>query len=103
MPELCQDIAWGKPPGRAEEAVARIPAGGAAAASALPFKMGLIAAVFRRCAFRAGKPLLHDHALVSIRARRPGKGGTRGGLSTDLMPENIVAADDPPAANRLRM
>lgn len=51
---------------------------------------GLIVAVFRHYESRAGQPLLHDHALVSIRVRRPG--GKWGNLSADSMLENIVAA-----------
>ncbi len=46
--------------------------------------------MFRHYESRAGQPLLHDHGLVSIRARRPD--GTWGNLSADSMLENIVAA-----------
>ncbi|MEV7683671.1 relaxase domain-containing protein [Streptomyces sp. NPDC088341] len=53
-------------------------------------KDGLIVAVFRHYESRAGQPLLHDRALVSIRARRPD--GKWGKLSADLMLEHIVAA-----------
>lgn len=41
---------------------------------------------------RAGKQLLHDHAVVSIRARRPDAKGTWGNLSADSMLAHIVAA-----------
>ncbi|MFJ8363546.1 MobF family relaxase [Streptomyces sp. NPDC093984] len=56
-----------------------------------PVKDGLIVAVFRHYESRAGKPLLHDHAIVSIRARRPDDKGTWGNLSADSMLEHIVA------------
>nr|WP_324605604.1 relaxase domain-containing protein [Streptomyces niger] len=39
---------------------------------------GLIVEVFRHYESRAEKPLLHDHAVVSIRARRPDDKGTWG-------------------------
>ncbi|RAS23972.1 TrwC relaxase [Streptomyces avidinii] len=39
------------------------------------------------------KPLLHDHAVVSIRARRPDAKGTWGNLSVDTLLSHIVAAD----------
>ncbi|GAA2921119.1 MobF family relaxase [Streptomyces enissocaesilis] len=56
-------------------------------------KDGLIVAVFRHYESRAGKPLLHDHAVISIRARRPDDKGTWGNLSADLMLTHIAAAD----------
>ncbi|MEV5886708.1 MobF family relaxase [Streptomyces sp. NPDC052020] len=60
-------------------------------------KDGLIIAVFRHYESRAAesKPLLHDHALISIRARRPDDQGTWGNLSADSMLAHIVAADTP--------
>ncbi|GAA3386807.1 hypothetical protein GCM10017752_00230 [Streptomyces roseoviridis] len=56
-------------------------------------KDGPIVAVFRHYESRAAesKPLLHDHAVVSIRARRPD--GTWGNLSANTMLDHIVAAD----------
>ncbi|MFJ6565677.1 relaxase domain-containing protein [Streptomyces sp. NPDC091412] len=53
--------------------------GGAAASTVPPIRDGLIVAVLRHYESRAGKPLLHDHAVVSIRARWPddkGRGAT---------------------------
>lgn len=49
--------------------------------------------MFRHYEFRAAgsKPLPHDHAVVSVRARRPD--GTWGNLSADSMRAHIVAAD----------
>ncbi|MFE4960525.1 MobF family relaxase [Streptomyces sp. NPDC056653] len=57
-----------------------------------PIRDGLIVAVFRHYESRAveSKPLLHDHAVVSIRTRRCD--GTWGNLSADSMLEHIVAA-----------
>lgn len=51
--------------------------------------------MFRHYESRAAetKPLLHDHAVASIRARRPDRAGTWGNLSADSMLANIVAAD----------
>lgn len=57
-------------------------------------KDGLVVAVFRYYESRAAepKPLLHDHAVVSIRARRP-HDEEWGNLSADSLMANIVAAD----------
>ncbi len=87
--ELCQDIARDKALASLEDSVAEI-RWGSGGKHRKPVKDGLIVAVFRHYESRAGQPLLHDHALVSIRARRPD--GTWGNLSADSMLENIVAA-----------
>ncbi|MGK3110568.1 MobF family relaxase [Streptomyces sp. WAC05858] len=89
--ELCQDIARDKTLAWLEESVAEIRWGSDGKHRAR-VKDGLIVAVFRHYESRAGKPLLHDHAVVSIRARRPDDKGTWGNLSTDSMLEHIVAA-----------
>jgi conjugative relaxase-like TrwC/TraI family protein len=90
--EACQDVARDKTLAWLEESVAQIrwASGGK---HRKPIRDGLIVAVFRHYESRAGesKPLLHDHAVVSIRARRPD--GTWGNLSADTMLANIVAAD----------
>nr|WP_234323757.1 MobF family relaxase [Streptomyces sp. NRRL F-2580] len=54
---------------------------------------GLIVAVFRHYESRAvdSRPLLHDHAVVSIRGRRPD--GRWGNLSAGALMTHIVAAD----------
>ncbi|MEU3774209.1 MobF family relaxase [Streptomyces sp. NPDC032472] len=92
--ELCQDIARDKALAWLEDAVAQIrwKSGGK---QRQPVRDGLIVAVFRHYESRAAKtkPLLHDHAVVSIRARRPDEAGTWGNLSADSMLANIVAAD----------
>ncbi|OKK12259.1 conjugal transfer protein TraA [Streptomyces sp. CB00455] len=92
--ELCQDIARDKTLEWLEDAVAQIrwKGGGKHRAGV---RDGLIVAVFRHYESRAAdsKPLLHDHALVSIRARRPDEKGTWGNLSADSMLAHIVAAD----------
>jgi hypothetical protein len=87
--ELCQDIARDKALGWLEESVAQIRWGSSGKHRA-PVKDGLIVAVFRHFESRAGKPLLHDHAVVSIRARRPD--GAWGNVSADSLLDNIVAA-----------
>ncbi|MGV9342937.1 MobF family relaxase [Streptomyces sp. NPDC003688] len=87
--ELCQDIARDKSLEWLEDSVAQI-RWGSGGKHRKPVKDGLIVAVFRHYESRAGQPLLHDHALVSIRARRPD--GKWGNLSADSMLENIVAA-----------
>ncbi|MFJ5779937.1 MobF family relaxase [Streptomyces sp. NPDC093094] len=87
--ELCQGIARDKALASLEDSVAEI-RWGSGGKHRKPVKDGLIVAVFRHYESRAGQPLLHDHALVSIRARRPD--GTWGNLSADSMLENIVAA-----------
>ncbi|MFF5257025.1 MobF family relaxase [Streptomyces leeuwenhoekii] len=90
--ELCQDIARDKTLAWLEESVAQI-RWGSGGKHRKPIRDGLIGAVFRHYESRAAesKPLLHDHAVVSIRARRPD--GTWGNLSADTMLANIVAAD----------
>ncbi|MFE4960908.1 MobF family relaxase [Streptomyces sp. NPDC056653] len=87
--ELCQDIARDKTLARMEESVAQIRWGSGGKHRAL-VKDGLIIAVFRHYESRAGKPLLHDHAVVSIKARRPD--GKWGNVSTADILDNIVAA-----------
>jgi hypothetical protein len=91
--ELCQDIARDKVLAWLEESVAQIRwrSGGK---HREPIRDGLIGAVFRHYESRAveSKPLLHDHAVVSIRARRPDAKKTWGNLSADSMLEHIVAA-----------
>ncbi|MET7988612.1 MULTISPECIES: MobF family relaxase [unclassified Streptomyces] len=87
--ELCQDIARDKALAWLEDLVAEI-RWGSGGKHRKPIRDGLIVAVFRHYESRAGQPLLHDHALVSIRARRPD--GKWGNLSADSMLENVVAA-----------
>ncbi|GAA2509572.1 hypothetical protein GCM10010406_52530 [Streptomyces thermolineatus] len=89
--ELCDDIARDKTLTWLGDAVAEIrwKAGGKQRARV---KDGLIVAVFRHYESRAGKPLLHHHAIVSIRARRP-HDGKWGNLSADSLMAHIVAAD----------
>ncbi|MFF1847128.1 MobF family relaxase [Streptomyces sp. NPDC058217] len=87
--ELCQDIARDKTLARLEESVAQIRWGSDGKHRA-PVKDGLIVAVFRHYESRAGKPLLHDHAVVSVKARRPD--GKWGNVSTADILDNIVAA-----------
>ncbi|MGW3658823.1 relaxase domain-containing protein [Streptomyces sp. NPDC005151] len=73
--ELCQDIARDKTLAWLEESVAQIRWGSGGKHRA-PVKDGLIIAVFRHYESRSGNPLLHDHAVVSIKSRRPdGKWG----------------------------
>ncbi|MFD4577648.1 MobF family relaxase [Streptomyces sp. NPDC058417] len=92
--ESCQDTAVGKTLKWLGESVAQIrwKAGGKQRA---PVKDGLIVAVFRHYESRAAesKPLLHDHAVVSIRAQRPDGSGTWGNVSADSLLAHIVAAD----------
>ncbi|MFE5096684.1 MobF family relaxase [Streptomyces sp. NPDC056638] len=92
--ELCQDIARDKTLAWMEHAVAQIRWKGGGKHRAR-VKDGLIVAVFRHYESRAAesKPLLHDHAMVSIRVRRPDEKGTWGNLSADSMLAHIVAAD----------
>ncbi|MGV4989130.1 MobF family relaxase [Streptomyces sp. NRAIS4] len=92
--ELCQDIARDKTLAWLEESVAEI-RWGSGGKHRKPIRDGLIVAVFRHYESRAAesKPLLHDHAVVSIRARRPDDKGTWGNLSADSMLAHIVAAD----------
>ncbi|KIE24795.1 conjugal transfer protein TraA [Streptomyces sp. MUSC 125] len=92
--ELCQDIARDKTLAWLEESVAEIRWKGGGKHRAR-VKDGLIVAVFRHYESRAAesKPLLHDHAEVSIRARRPDDKGTWGNLSADSLMTHIVAAD----------
>ncbi|MFE1271227.1 relaxase domain-containing protein [Streptomyces sp. NPDC058758] len=74
--ESCQDVARDKTLAWLKESVAQI-RWGSGGKHRRPVKDGLVVAVFRHYEFRAAesKPLLHDHAVVSIRARRPD--GTR--------------------------
>lgn len=90
--ELCQDIARDKTLAWLEDAVAQI-RWGSGGKHRKPIRDGLIVAVFRHYESRAAesKPLLHDHAVVSIRARRPDDKGTWGNLSADSMLAHIVA------------
>ncbi|MFC4506159.1 MULTISPECIES: MobF family relaxase [Streptomyces] len=92
--ELCQDIARDKTLAWFEDAVAEI-RWGSGGKHRKPVRDGLIVAVFRHYESRAAesKPLLHDHAVVSIRARRPDDQGTWGNLSADSLMTHIVAAD----------
>ncbi|MDX3772077.1 MULTISPECIES: MobF family relaxase [unclassified Streptomyces] len=87
--ELCQTIARDKTLARMEESVTQIRWGSAGKHRA-PVKDGLIIAVFRHYESRAGKPLLHDHAVVSVKARRPD--GKWGNVSTADLLDNIVEA-----------
>lgn len=79
--ELCQDIARDKTLAWFEDAVAEI-RWGSGGKHRKPVRDGQIVAVFRHYESRAAdsRPLLHDHAVVSIRARRPhdGKWGNVG-------------------------
>ncbi|MGW3521788.1 MobF family relaxase [Streptomyces hydrogenans] len=90
--ESCQDVARDRTLAWLEESVAQI-RWGSGGKQRRPVKDGLVVAVFRHYESRAAesKPLLHDHAVVSIRARRPD--GTWGNLSADTMLAHIVAAD----------
>ncbi|MFB8406569.1 MobF family relaxase [Streptomyces sp. NPDC055912] len=92
--ELCQDIAVDKTLEWLGESVAQIRSG-SGGKHRTPVRDGLIVAVFRHYESRAeeSKPLLHDHAVVSIRARRPDTKGTWGNLSADTLLSHIVAAD----------
>ncbi|WP_105973698.1 MobF family relaxase [Streptomyces geranii] len=90
--ELCEDIARDKTLAWVEKAVAEI-RWGSGGKHRRPVKDGLIVAVFRHYESRAAKPLLHDHAVISIRAQRPDGKGTWGNFSADSMLEHIVAAD----------
>ncbi|MFC8492938.1 MobF family relaxase [Streptomyces sp. NPDC057235] len=90
--ESCQDVARDRTLAWLEESVAQI-RWGSGGKHRRPVKDGLVVAVFRHYESRAAesKPLLHDHAVVSIRARRPD--GEWGNLSADTMLAHIVAAD----------
>ncbi len=92
--ELCQDVTRDKTLAWFEDAVAEI-RWGSGGKHRKPIRDGLIVAVFRHYESRAAeaKPLLHDHAVVSIRARRPDDKGTWGNLSADSLMTHIVAAD----------
>ncbi|MFI5808360.1 MobF family relaxase [Streptomyces sp. NPDC051561] len=87
--ERCQDIARDKTLAYLEDSVAQIRRG-SGGKHREHVRDGLLVAVFRHYEARGGRPLLHDHAVVSIRVRRPD--GTRGNLSADSMLEHIVAA-----------
>lgn len=93
--ELCQDISVNKTMEWLGESVAQIRSGSGGKHRAPVRDGGLIVAVFRHYESRAAesKPLLHDHAVVSIRARRPDAKGTWGNLSADTLLAHIVAAD----------
>ncbi|WP_445270431.1 MobF family relaxase [Streptomyces sp. DSM 41634] len=90
--ELCQDIARDKTLAWLEDAAVEIrwKSGGKNRARV---RDGLIVAVFRHYESRAvdSRPLLHDHAVVSIRARRPD--GRWGNLSAGSLMTHIVVAD----------
>ncbi|MYW09669.1 relaxase domain-containing protein [Streptomyces sp. SID2563] len=92
--ESCQDTAVDKTLKWLGESVAQIRWGSGGKHRA-PVKDGLIVAVFRHYESRAAesKPLLHDHAVVSIRARRPDGAGSWGNVSVDSLLAHIVAAD----------
>ncbi|MFE6270486.1 MobF family relaxase [Streptomyces goshikiensis] len=92
--ELCQDIARDQTLEWVGESVAQI-RWGSGGKRRRPIRDGLLVAVFRHYESRAAesKPLLHDHAMVSIRARRPDDKGTWGNLSADSLLAHIVAAD----------
>ncbi|MDT0614410.1 MobF family relaxase [Streptomyces lancefieldiae] len=91
--ELCNGIAQDKTLAWLEESVAEIrwKAGGKERDRV---KDGLVVAVFQHYESRAteSRPLLHAHAVVSIRARRP-HDGKWGNLSADSLMTHIVAAD----------
>lgn len=93
--ELCQDISVDKTLKWLGESVAQIRSGSGGKDRKPIRDGGLIVAVFRHYESRAeeSKPLLHDHAVVSIRARRPDAKGTWGNLSADTLLSHIVAAD----------
>ncbi|MFF3967944.1 MobF family relaxase [Streptomyces griseorubiginosus] len=92
--ELCQDIARDKTLAWFEDSVAEI-RWGSGGKHRKPVQDGLIVAVFRHYESRAAesKPLLHDHAVMSIRALWPDDKGTWGNLSADSLMTHIVAAD----------
>ncbi|MDF9801523.1 hypothetical protein M2436_000070 [Streptomyces sp. HB372] len=78
--EQCQDISVDKTLAWVGESVAQI-RWGSGGKHRRPLKDGLIVAVFRHYESRAAesRPLLHDHAVVSIRAGvRTGRGATVG-------------------------
>ncbi|MCM2388129.1 MobF family relaxase [Streptomyces albipurpureus] len=91
--ELCDDIARDKTLAWLEESVAQIRSK-ASGKQRARVKDGLIVAVFRHYESRAteSRPLLHAHAVVSIRARRP-HDGKWGNLSADSLMTHIVVAD----------
>ncbi|MGC5041052.1 MobF family relaxase [Streptomyces sp. DT73] len=93
--ELCQGIAVDKTLAWVGESVAQIRWGSSGKRRKPIRDGGLIVAVFRHYESRAAesRPLLHDHAVVSIRARRPDEAGTWGNLSADSLLANIVVAD----------
>lgn len=91
MLELCQGIARDKSLAWLEESVAQI-RWGSGGRNRAPVRDGLIIAVFRHYESRSGQPLLYDHAVVSIKARRPDETGTWGNVSADDILDNIVAA-----------
>ncbi|WP_189135310.1 MobF family relaxase [Wenjunlia tyrosinilytica] len=88
--EECHEIARDGTLARLEESVARVRWGSGGGHQA-PVKDGLVVAVFRHHESRSGRPLLHDHAVLSVKVRRPD--GTWGNLATADLFENVVAAD----------
>ncbi|MFG2676874.1 MobF family relaxase [Streptomyces sp. NPDC048445] len=93
--ELCQDLSVDKTLKWLGESVAQIRSGSGGKHRTPIRDGGLVVAVFRHYESRAeeSRPLLHDHAVVSIRARRPDAKGTWGNLSADTLLAHIVAAD----------
>ncbi|WP_351232270.1 MobF family relaxase [Streptomyces sp. NPDC002133] len=87
--ELCHQIARNKSLTWTEESVAQVRWGSGGRHRA-PIRDGLVIAAFRHYESRTGQPLLHDHALVSIKVRRPD--GQWGNLSADSIFDHVVAA-----------
>ncbi|MFG2197115.1 MobF family relaxase [Streptomyces sp. NPDC048639] len=86
--EECQDVARERTLAWVEEAVAQV-RWGSGGRHRGPTD-GLTVAVFRHYDNRDGSPLLHDHALVSVKVRRPD--GQWGNLATTDLFESVVAA-----------
>ncbi|MFJ8755207.1 MobF family relaxase [Streptomyces sp. NPDC102441] len=93
--ELCQDISVDKTLEWVGESVAQVRWGSDGKHRKPIRDGGLIVAVLRHYESRAteSRPLLHDHAVISIRVRRPDEAGTWGNLSADSLLANIVVAD----------
>ncbi|MEU1436463.1 MobF family relaxase [Streptomyces sp. NPDC005786] len=93
--ELCHDASMGKTLAWVGESVAQIRWGSGGKHRRPIRDGGLIVAVFRHYESTAGesRQLIHDHAVVSIRARRSDEAGTWGNLSADSLLSHIVAAD----------
>ena len=87
--EECQETAREKTLAWLEDSVARV-RWGSGGRNQAPVKDGLAVAVFRHWDSRTGQPLLHEHAVVSVKVRRPD--GTWGNLDTARIYEHIVAA-----------